>query len=189
MTDLPTRLRDQQFATATTIEAAAEIERLSEILTGIEILTATGEGLDPEQTISIHLIAAEGRADDPAAWRADPAMIERLRAAVKAELGDYPPAQTIAAARLADHVAGSLGLTNATEAMVSNAKILAQHVAWQDSEIERLTALLDEAVEEMTLAVNVLDNQKTIKLVGGKTFSTDRMKDTISHIKEPRNDQ
>ncbi|MCA0944069.1 hypothetical protein LCM08_04015 [Salipiger pacificus] len=80
------QIRDNGMAAANALdEAAAEIERLSEILTGIEMLTATGEGLDAEQTIIIHLIAAEGRADDPAAWRADPAVIERLRSAVRAE--------------------------------------------------------------------------------------------------------
>jgi hypothetical protein len=67
----------------TEAELRAEIERQREILRAIEILTATGDGLDPQETIEIHIIAAEGRSDDPAAWRADPAVIEKLRAAVR----------------------------------------------------------------------------------------------------------
>ncbi|RBO54687.1 hypothetical protein DSD19_04740 [Rhodovulum sp. BSW8] len=64
-------------------EAAAEIERLRDILMGIEIMTATGAGLDPKETIDIHLLAAEGRSDDPHAWRADPAAIARLRVVLR----------------------------------------------------------------------------------------------------------
>lgn len=50
------------------------------------MLVATGEGLDAEQIITIHLIAAEGHTDDLCAWRADPAVIERLRITVKQEV-------------------------------------------------------------------------------------------------------
>ena len=37
--------------------AADEIERLTELLNAIEILTATGFGLSPEEAIHIHLMA------------------------------------------------------------------------------------------------------------------------------------
>lgn len=60
-----------------------EIERLRDVLVGIEMLTATGDGLPPRETLEIHLLAAEGRAHDPVAWRADPAVIERLRAVIR----------------------------------------------------------------------------------------------------------
>lgn len=64
-------------------QVCAERDRLRDILNAIEIMTATGDGLNPDETMNIHLIAAEGRCDDPCAWRADPAVIERLRAAIK----------------------------------------------------------------------------------------------------------
>lgn len=38
-------------------EMCAEIARLTDILNTIEILTATGEGLTPEECINIHLMA------------------------------------------------------------------------------------------------------------------------------------
>ncbi|RBO54032.1 hypothetical protein DSD19_06100 [Rhodovulum sp. BSW8] len=63
----------------------AEIERLRDVLFGIEMLTATGDGLGPQETIEVHLLAAEGRSDDPHAWRADPAAIARLRVALRQE--------------------------------------------------------------------------------------------------------
>lgn len=63
-------------------EAADEIVRLRETLRVIELLTATGEGLSSDEAITVHALAAEGRADDPHAWRVDPAVIERARAAL-----------------------------------------------------------------------------------------------------------
>lgn len=59
-----------------------EVERLKDVLQCIEIMTATGDGLSPEETIEVHILAAEGRCDDPHAWRADPAAIQRLRDAL-----------------------------------------------------------------------------------------------------------
>lgn len=66
-------------------EKDARIADLSDVLNAIEMLTATGDGLSPEETIQIHILAAEGRFDDPHAWRADPAVIARLRAALKGD--------------------------------------------------------------------------------------------------------
>ena len=62
--------------------AEAEDTRLRQILFALEIMTATGEGLTPEETIEVHVIAAEGRSDDPYAWRAKPEAIQRLRGAL-----------------------------------------------------------------------------------------------------------
>ncbi len=90
MTDLIHRLRTKaphpyegnRVVTDLLGEAADEVERLRDVLRGIELLTATGDGLEPDHCIEVHVLAAEGRSDDPAAWRADPAVIERLRAAM-----------------------------------------------------------------------------------------------------------
>lgn len=40
----------------------AENARLADVLTAIEIMTATGDGLSPDETIRVHILAAEGRA-------------------------------------------------------------------------------------------------------------------------------
>lgn len=66
-------------------EKDARIADLSDVLNAIEMLTATGDGLSQEETIQIHILAAEGRFDDPHAWRADPAVVSRLRAALKGD--------------------------------------------------------------------------------------------------------
>lgn len=66
-------------------EKDARIAHLAETLNVIEMLTATGDGLSPDEAIDIHILAAEGRFDDPCAWRADPAVIARLRAALKGD--------------------------------------------------------------------------------------------------------
>lgn len=88
MADILKRLRTEVTigsgqVTPLRVEAADEIERLREVLQAVEIMTATGEGLSPEAAIEVHIIAAEGRSDDPAAWRAKPEAIERLRAAIR----------------------------------------------------------------------------------------------------------
>ncbi len=150
MTDLPTHeaaAAEARHAHRDLLaEKDAEIERLSEILTGIEMLTATGEGLDAEQTISIHLIAAEGRADDPRAWRADPAVIDRLRAAVRGE-------------------------------------------AARDAEIERLTALLDEATEALEVCNRNTQGLSRDNFAFHCRIAASVSRATLARIKEQRNDR
>lgn len=63
-------------------QAEDEVARLRDILQFVEMFTATAHGLSSSDTMTIHRIAAEGRSDDPAAWRVDPAVIDQLRAAV-----------------------------------------------------------------------------------------------------------
>jgi hypothetical protein len=66
-------------------KAADRIEDLADILLAVEMLTATGEGLSPDETIAVHLLAARGRADDPAAWMASAEQVARIRAALRTE--------------------------------------------------------------------------------------------------------
>lgn len=64
-------------------EQTSELELLRDVLKSIEILTATGQGLSPQECVEVHLLAAEGRRSDPDAWRYHPETIERLRAALR----------------------------------------------------------------------------------------------------------
>jgi len=74
----PCALRDKVIEITDALEAAtAELQKLRDILQAIEMFTATGEGLGSEETIEVHIIAAEGRSDDPCAWRADPHCVSR----------------------------------------------------------------------------------------------------------------
>lgn len=63
-----------------------EVQRLKSALNAIEMMTATGDGLTPDECISVHLLAAEGRADDPHAWRLD----ETARQSLYRALSDIP---------------------------------------------------------------------------------------------------
>ncbi|NPD16934.1 hypothetical protein HOY34_17210 [Xinfangfangia sp. D13-10-4-6] len=47
------------------ITLESQLEAALDIVQGIEIMTATGEGLTPEETAALHWLAAAGRADPP----------------------------------------------------------------------------------------------------------------------------
>ncbi len=66
----------------------AEINRLRDVLIDIEFLTATGDGLEPDHAMTVHLLAAEGRAHEPQAWRLDPRVVKLVHTLVREKCDD-----------------------------------------------------------------------------------------------------
>lgn len=72
-----------------------EVDRLRGVLNTLEMLTATADGLNSDEAMTVHLLAAEGRAHEPQAWRFDPSVVSFIHETVArfkdGILKDQPP--------------------------------------------------------------------------------------------------